>query len=210
MRTNEHAAALIIAVIALTVISVGAISYMAIEGEKAAEIEPQDVLANMQDDRQESTGTATAYGNNTTMDSMAHITIKEYMLETKQAMQNASSLFDINITEITPYMSIIEDLDVHLYRLENVRAINVTAEYLKKMAVDRYNVTYFDSMSGRGWDGTIIFAQKGLYGRGILIASGATVENIGGCDVAVVTSNGPLLTYEKWKNIYQENFGQEI
>lgn len=209
MRTNEHAAALIIAVIALTVISVGAISYMAIEGEKAAEIEPQDVLANIQEDRQENTDIPLACMNNTTIESSAHITIKEYLLETKQAMQNASSLFDINITDITPYMSILEELDIHLYRLQNVRAINVTAEYLTKMAVDGYNVTYFDSMSGPGWDGTKLFAQKGLYGRGILIASGPTVENLGGCDVVVVTSNGPLLTYEKWKNIYQENFGQE-
>lgn len=206
MRENK-AAALTIALIVIGVIAVSAASYLTIQGEKAAEIQPQDVLKDIM---QEGT-TQTQEENATTYDnsSRIHISVQEYLANRTQQIDNIKQLFDLSNQTLSFVDECIDELDVHIYRIKNTTLADVQTEYMNKMNDDGYNITIFKNKEGNGWQGTLLFAQKGIYGRGIILGSGALIEQLLDCDIVIITSHGMLLTYEKWRNIYEENFVEE-
>lgn len=193
---NENAAALALAlIITAVVIGAGASSYIIIEGKKAADIEPETVIQQPVPVTDEEPIGNTTY--------TPKISIEEYMVETKKATGHISTFFNVNPQKIGRFSTAISELNIRVYRLQNTTCEEATKDYIATMKEDRYNISFVESKSGDGWEGTGIFATKGLYGRGIVIAAGSTVESLLDCDVVVITSHALLTTYLKWKDVYE-------
>lgn len=121
----------------------------------------------------------------------------QYLTKTAQMYYKSSINTSSPIIDISQIRSIIDELNVEVYKINNKSQTDAINDYLRQMDEEGYNIVFFESKAITGLTITALAGQKGIYGRGLIFASGELVQTFFNCNLLIGTSHGVISSYFK-------------